>query len=184
MVKAQPYKTKIAEMSLSKSKGATKKWWIKFAFAKLSAIYHTFKYNNMSITSSTIGKRTFKVILLGDSSTGKTCIIERFVNNKFEDKDNVLTPLCSQLSALIFLVRMWRIIQRPADCSCGTQLVSRDIEVSFLVIWRMRSVLSLSSILQVVLPSWRALESVESSAVDWLVQGQSRIEDSDVSLCE
>ena len=37
----------------------------------------------MSITSSTIGKRTFKVILLGDSSTGKTSIIERFVNNKF-----------------------------------------------------------------------------------------------------
>jgi GTPase SAR1 family protein len=43
----------------------------------------------MSITSSTIGKRTFKIILLGDSSTGKTSIIERFVNNKFEEKDNV-----------------------------------------------------------------------------------------------
>jgi len=44
----------------------------------------------MSITSSTIGKRTFKIILLGDSSTGKTSIIERFVNNKFEEKDNVI----------------------------------------------------------------------------------------------
>lgn len=44
----------------------------------------------MSITSSTIGKRTFKIILLGDTSTGKTSIIERFVNNKFEEKDNVL----------------------------------------------------------------------------------------------
>lgn len=43
----------------------------------------------MSITSSTIGKRTFKVILLGDSSSGKTSIIQRFVNNKFEEKDNV-----------------------------------------------------------------------------------------------
>jgi GTPase SAR1 family protein len=43
----------------------------------------------MSITSSTIGKRTFKIILLGDTSTGKTSIIERFVNNKFEEKDNV-----------------------------------------------------------------------------------------------
>ena len=43
----------------------------------------------MSITSSTIGKKTYKVVLLGDSATGKTSIIERFVNNKFEDKDNV-----------------------------------------------------------------------------------------------
>lgn len=43
----------------------------------------------MSITSSTIGKKTYKVVLLGDSSTGKTSIIERFVNNKFEEKDNV-----------------------------------------------------------------------------------------------
>jgi GTPase SAR1 family protein len=38
----------------------------------------------MSITSSTIGKRTYKIVLMGDSSTGKTSIIERFVNNKFE----------------------------------------------------------------------------------------------------
>jgi GTPase SAR1 family protein len=45
----------------------------------------------MSITSSTIGKRTFKAILLGDTSSGKTSIIERFVNNKFEEKDNVVS---------------------------------------------------------------------------------------------
>jgi GTPase SAR1 family protein len=37
----------------------------------------------MSITSSTFGKRTYKIVLLGDSATGKTSIIDRFVNNKF-----------------------------------------------------------------------------------------------------
>lgn len=42
-----------------------------------------------SITSSTLGKRTYKIIFLGDSGTGKTSIIERFVNEKFEDKENV-----------------------------------------------------------------------------------------------
>lgn len=49
-----------------------------------------FKYIElMSITSSTFGKRTYKIVLLGDSATGKTSIIDRFVNNKFEEKDNV-----------------------------------------------------------------------------------------------
>lgn len=57
----------------------------------------------MSITSSTIGKRTFKVILLGDTSTGKTCIIERFVNNKFEDKDNVYFIITQPTIGIDFL---------------------------------------------------------------------------------
>jgi GTPase SAR1 family protein len=55
----------------------------------------------MSITSSAIGKRTFKIILLGDSSTGKTSIIERFINNKFEEKDNVNRVAYSPPSASI-----------------------------------------------------------------------------------
>lgn len=42
-----------------------------------------------SITSSTLGKKTYKIIFLGDSGTGKTSIIERFVNNQFEEKENV-----------------------------------------------------------------------------------------------
>jgi small GTP-binding protein len=57
----------------------------------------------MSITSSTIGKRTFKVILLGDSSTGKTSIIERFVNNKFEERDNVFISICQPTIGIDFL---------------------------------------------------------------------------------
>jgi len=43
----------------------------------------------MSISSSALSKKTYKIVLLGDSSTGKTSIIDRFVNNKFELKDNV-----------------------------------------------------------------------------------------------
>jgi GTPase SAR1 family protein len=56
----------------------------------------------MSITTSTIGKRTYKMVLLGDTATGKTSLIERFVNNKFEERDNVIGAfIFSPLSELI-----------------------------------------------------------------------------------
>jgi GTPase SAR1 family protein len=48
-----------------------------------------FGFEVMSTSNSTIGKKTYKVVLLGDSSTGKTSIIDRFVNNKFESRDEV-----------------------------------------------------------------------------------------------
>ena len=44
---------------------------------------------SQSITSSTLGKKTYKIRFLGDSGTGKTRIIERFVNNQCEEKENV-----------------------------------------------------------------------------------------------
>lgn len=62
-----------------------------------------FKISEMSITSSTMGKRTFKIVLLGDSSTGKTSIIDRFVNNKFEEKDNVPALLIQPTIGIDFL---------------------------------------------------------------------------------
>ena len=39
----------------------------------------------MSVSSITIrNKKKYKLILLGDQSVGKTCLIERFINDKFE----------------------------------------------------------------------------------------------------
>lgn len=44
----------------------------------------------MSINSSAAGGRVkYKIVLLGDSKVGKTAIIERFINNKFEEGYNV-----------------------------------------------------------------------------------------------
>jgi GTPase SAR1 family protein len=38
----------------------------------------------MSVSSMTVGgKIKYKIVLLGDQSTGKTAIIERFINDKF-----------------------------------------------------------------------------------------------------
>lgn len=44
----------------------------------------------MSVSSLGMkSKKKYKLILLGDQSVGKTCLIERFINNTFEDSENV-----------------------------------------------------------------------------------------------
>ena len=42
-----------------------------------------------SSKSSKISKKTHKIIFLGDSGVGKTCLIEKFANNRFDDFFNV-----------------------------------------------------------------------------------------------
>jgi GTPase SAR1 family protein len=39
--------------------------------------------------SSSAGKTKYKIILLGDQSTGKSSIIERFMHDKFSERANV-----------------------------------------------------------------------------------------------
>lgn len=44
----------------------------------------------MSLCSSTVGNKIkYKVVLLGDQHVGKTSIIDRFINNRFETVYNV-----------------------------------------------------------------------------------------------
>ena len=44
----------------------------------------------MSISSFTVkGKTKVKAVLLGDQNVGKTSIIERYINDKFEESQNV-----------------------------------------------------------------------------------------------
>ena len=45
----------------------------------------------MSLASSTVGGKTkYKVVLLGDQMVGKTSIIDRFINDRFENSYSVL----------------------------------------------------------------------------------------------
>ena len=45
----------------------------------------------MSVSSFTVkGKTKIKIVLLGDQNVGKTSIIERYINNKFDDSQTVL----------------------------------------------------------------------------------------------
>jgi GTPase SAR1 family protein len=44
----------------------------------------------MSISSLTVGSKIkYKIVLLGDQYSGKTAVIDRFINEKFEDSYNV-----------------------------------------------------------------------------------------------
>lgn len=46
-----------------------------------------------SSKSSKISKKTHKIIFLGDSGVGKTCLIEKFANNRFDDFFNVYVEI-------------------------------------------------------------------------------------------
>lgn len=120
----------------------------------------------MSISSSALSKKTYKIVLLGDSSTGKTSIIDRFVNNKFELKDNVLLGLASQPSALTSWEKMSPIMPTLADCNYGIQLARNVIEVSSQPTLKMPSALSLSSTLQVLSVLGRGRNSEEFVILD------------------
>ena len=46
----------------------------------------------MSVSSMTVGgKIKYKLVLLGDQHVGKSSIIDRFINDKFEESYNVST---------------------------------------------------------------------------------------------
>jgi GTPase SAR1 family protein len=59
-----------------------------FIFALIST-YNIIRIS-MSLSSSTVGgKIKFKIVLLGDQHVGKTSIIERFINDRFENNYDV-----------------------------------------------------------------------------------------------
>lgn len=57
----------------------------------------------MSLSSSTVGgKIKYKIVLLGNQHVGKTSIIDRFINDRFESNYCVWIQIHRQLLVLIF----------------------------------------------------------------------------------
>lgn len=60
----------------------------------------------MSLTSSTVGGKTkYKIVLLGDQHVGKTSIIDRFINDRFETTYSVHLIILQATIGIDFLVR-------------------------------------------------------------------------------
>ena len=75
-----------------------------------------------SSKTSKISKKTHKIIFLGDSGVGKTCIIDRFANNKYDEYFNVSFTRCSRPLGLTLSARISSIRVIVAGCSCGILL--------------------------------------------------------------
>lgn len=84
----------------------------------------------MSLSSSTVGgKIKFKIVLLGDQHVGKTSIIERFINDRYETSYDVCISTFRQPSASIFWLETLHTKIKTIDFNCGTLQVSNDLEV-------------------------------------------------------
>lgn len=75
----------------------------------------------MSVSSVTVGgKIKYKLVLLGNQHVGKSSIIDRFINDRFDDSYNVRSEGCRQPSVLTFLSGISFITIKPIGCSSGT----------------------------------------------------------------
>lgn len=78
--------------------------------------------------SSKISKKTHKIIFLGDSGVGKTALIDKFANNRFEDFFNVPTRASSRPSVSTSSARTSSSRATPAASSSGTQPGRRSLK--------------------------------------------------------
>lgn len=79
---------------------------------------------NNSVSTVT-GKIKIKIVFLGNQSVGKSSIIDKYVNDKFDDTAHVGLLLDSPRSGSIFWLKTYYTRLKIIDCSCGTLLVRR-----------------------------------------------------------
>jgi len=84
----------------------------------------------MSITSSQSNRNSqkFRIVFLGDMAVGKSSIIERYTNNKFNESHIVIHLLSRPLLESILVLRIFPEMDSILDYRCGIQLDNKDIE--------------------------------------------------------
>ena len=88
----------------------------------------------MSVSSFTVkGKTKIKIVLLGDQNVGKTSIIERYINNKFDDSQTVHIFWGSLQSELTLLSPTSKEIIKTIGYNFGIQQDSKGLKVWFQV---------------------------------------------------
>lgn len=94
---------------------------------------------NNSISTVT-GKIKIKIVFLGNQSVGKSSIIDKYVNDKFEETAHVFTLLSSPRLASIFWPKISSINRKTIDFNSGIQQDKKGSNPLFLVILEMRIV--------------------------------------------
>ena len=81
--------------------------------------------------------------MLGQSSVGKSAVIQRFIQSSFDANKYVDLSICRKLLVLIFWSRMSTTRELCTDCNCGIRLGRRNLKVQFRTIFVTRIVLFL-----------------------------------------
>ena len=81
--------------------------------------------------------------MLGQSSVGKSAIIQRFIQSSFDANKSVNLSICRKLLVLTFQSRMLTIKGLFIDCNYGIPLGKRNLKVWYRTIFVTRIVLFL-----------------------------------------
>lgn len=81
----------------------------------------------MSLSSSTVGgKIKYKIVLLGNQHVGKTSIIDRFINDRFESNYCVVLQTLRPLLVSTSSSEISHIRTNSIGCSCGIPQDKKD----------------------------------------------------------
>jgi GTPase SAR1 family protein len=76
-------------------------------------------------------KLKYKLVFLGDQHVGKTALINRFINNTYDQTYNVSIPQMRPQSESISSSRTSPTKKDTIGCNSGTQPDRKDLKVSF-----------------------------------------------------
>ena len=92
-----------------------------------------------------VARIKYKIVLLGDQGTGKTAIINRFINDTFHSAYDVHLWFIERLQlALIFWLKMFVMMINNIDCNFGILLGRKDLKVLYPAISKIPAAVLLS----------------------------------------